>query len=823
MEPGDTTFGALLRRYRLAAPLSQEALAERAGISTDTVRALERGRHGAPHLDTLAHLAGALRLEPEARACLIAAADARRVTQSTVEAPGPNAEPGVDIMGTIAAAPSVVPPPRHNLPATLTEMVGREREQAEVLALLATARLVTLVGTGGVGKTRLALAVGAAGLDHYPDGVWLVELAPLTDPALVPSAVATTLGVREAGAAAGGRTAPSPPILTPLADFLRGRRMLLVLDNCEHLLASCADLISYLLRAGPTVRILATSQVGLGVSGEQQYRVPALSIPERGALPSTEALSHFEAVRLFVARAQVRRRDFSVTAANGAAVAAICTQLDGVPLAIELAAARVGSLSVEAIAARLDARFRLLTGGARDAPSRQQTLRATVDWGWGLLEPGEQALLRRLSVFAGGWTLAAAAAVCAADEQEDWPVLDGLDGLANKSLLQLDESVEGEPRYRLLETVRAYGAERLTEAAERTATQDRHLACYLALAEEAAPELIGPQQRIWLGYLAREHDNLRAALTWARERGGEAGPRLAGALINFWWMNGHWSEGRLWAEALAANAGPVPDGVRATALHGAAVLAEAQGDFMRAATLFAGSLELFEQAGDRRGLAMGRIGLGSLARHRGENERARVLLLESLALGRDLDDRRCIAHALVNLGAVVLEDGNMAAAQALLEESLDTYRSLNDCWGITLPINLLALLALRRGDGERAWLLFLESLLRYRAVGSTAAMAMVLDGMAVAAAEQTPLLAIRLFGAVAAARDATGSHRPPHFDPDCERGLARARAAVSEPEATAAYAAGRALQLDEAIQLALVPAPGLPAYRLSPASMDGVD
>ena len=448
----------------------------------------------------------------------------------------------------LAEAPVTVVPPakRTNLPAPLTSFVGREWECREVGELLrpggAGSRLVTLVGAGGCGKTRLAIEVGRTRLDDFPDGVFLVELAPLSDPELLPRTVAGALGLAET---------LRLRALEQLTSYLGPKRVLLVLDNCEHLLAPCAALAAALLRAAPDVRLLVTSQAMLGVLGEQVWRVPSLALPEHDDLPAAE-LAAFEAVQLFLERAQAVQPRFVLTERNAAAVVEICRRLDGIPLAVELAAARLASLSVEQIAARLDDRLALLSAGNRTALPRQQTLRATIAWSVALLSSAEQLLLQRLAVFVGGWTLAAAEAICSGQGLAQRAVLQRLDGLVAKSLVQVEDA-GAELRYRLLETVRIYALEQLEAAGEMEHVRARHLAWYLTLAEEAEPQLTGPEQATWLARVATEHDNLRAARDEARQPGREMlGLRLAGALQRFWNVRGHLGEGRSWlAEALA--------------------------------------------------------------------------------------------------------------------------------------------------------------------------------------------------------------------------------------------------------------------------------
>ena len=663
-------FSVLLRERRRAAGLTQEALAERAGLSPRTVRGLERGA-SRPYPDTVARLARALALPPAAAAAL-------------------------------AAAP--VP---HNLPAPLTALVGRERELAEAgrcLADPAGPRLLTLTGPGGGGKTRLALALaarlvaaagdaGAPGADGapYPDGVWLAELAALADPSLVPQAVAAAVSVREV---------PGRPLTETLCQALRARRLLLVLDNCEHLLEACALLATALLRAGPGVRVLATSRRPLGLVGEATWSVPPLAWPAGpagealppAALPAPAALLEYGAVRLFVERARDVWPAFALTAANAPAVVQVCARLDGLPLALELAARQVVVLPPAALAERLDARFRLLTGGPA-GPPRQRTLRATLDWSHALLGEAERALFRRLAVFAGGWTLEAAEAVCADDpggENEEAEevggaevaggtggaaprghlaaeaVLEALRRLVDQSLVMAvhDPSAEA-TRYRLLETVRQYAAERLAEAGEGETVRARHAAWAVALAEQGARGALGAHREVWQERLEREQDNFRAALSWAlsdpsgperpdrEDPTAPAGPaagaglvalQLSGALWRFWSTTGATAEGRVWLErALAATGSgtaglPAPAGrsadvaaLRARALLGAGALAGRRGDFRTARGYDERSLDLYRGLGDWHGIAEALHALAHLAEYRGDTAAVRSLFAESLA------------------------------------------------------------------------------------------------------------------------------------------------------------------------------------------------
>jgi non-specific serine/threonine protein kinase len=515
------SFAALLQEYRLARGLTQNELAEAAGLSREAINVLERGARRLPRRDTVAMIARALGLSDDERACLVAAAVAARTRGSTAHDSSSLA----------------------SLPIRLTSFVGREREVAEVTELLLGRRLVTLSGPGGIGKTSLALVVATKVRAHFADGAALVELAGLTDGDLVPHEVAAALGVRER---------LGEPILTTVGRAQAAAQRLLVIDNCEHLVEACARVVESLLQACPRLHILATSREPLRVGPEVIWRVPALSLPEQNHWPLA-VLTGSDAVRLFVERAAVVRPGFALTADNAAAVAEICRRLDGIPLAIELAAARARVLAVEQIAARLDDRFRLLTGGSRTALRRQQTLQATLDWSYQLLSDEERTLLRRLAVFAGGFTVEAAEALGAGGSIRAFDVLDRLGALVDKSLV-VAEDAGAHARYRLLETIRQYAADRLLEADEVGSVRDRHRDWYFALAVRAEPELSGSGMEEWLERLEAEHDNLRAALAWSLESDPKLGLQLAASLGGFWMARGHHVEGRRWLEAFLTRA-----------------------------------------------------------------------------------------------------------------------------------------------------------------------------------------------------------------------------------------------------------------------------
>ncbi|HET6884716.1 MAG TPA: BTAD domain-containing putative transcriptional regulator, partial [Rubrobacteraceae bacterium] len=488
----------------------------------------------------------------------------------------------------------------HNLPVSLTSFVGRERELLEVKRALAMTRLLTLTGPGGSGKTRLALETAADLVGAYQDGVWLVDLAPLSEPGLLVQEVAGVLEVQER---------PGKPLLDTLVDSLRSSQMLLVLDNCEHLVDAVARLVEDLLRSCPNLRLLATSREALGVAGEINLPVPPLSLPDPGRLMTVEELEGYGSARLFVERALYRPSAFTLTPENAGAVAEVCRQLEGIPLAIELAAARVGVLAVEQIAERLSDSLGLLTGGGRTLTSRQRTLRGSLDWSFALLDEPERKLFGRLAVFAGGWSLEAAQAVCSEDGIGQDFVLDLLSELVDKSLVMVGSTASGATRYRMLEPIRQYAREKLEVGGGAEEAQGRHAAFFLDVAEEAEPELAGPRSGPWVGRLEEEHDNLRAALSWVLER-REAGQdlRFGAALWRFWLAEGYLSEGREWLDAILAGGEQGPE--RARALEGLGWLAQYQGDIERAAAAYREMLKLSRELDDRGNVATALNSLG---------------------------------------------------------------------------------------------------------------------------------------------------------------------------------------------------------------------
>jgi len=717
-------FDDLLRQYRVAAGLTQEALAERSGLSTRAVSDLERGIYRAPQRNTVRLLAAALELAEHDRALLAGAVSRGRRASGPVEA-GPPAGP--PLRGPADGAARI-----HALPIPPTALVGREREAAEAARLLRDAgvRLLTLTGPGGVGKTRLSLSVAADVAPRFPDGVVSLALATVHDPALVPPAIAQVLGLRDAGAA---------EALESIGAALREKDLLLLLDNFEQIMPA-APAIAALLAACPRLVVLVTSREALRLRGEHELPVPPLALPDRERRAPDE-LARYAALDLFLQRARAVRPGFDLTVENGPAIAEICRRLDGLPLAIELAAARVKLLPPRTLLARLEHRLQVLVGGARDLPARQQTMRDAIAWSYELLSGVEQALFRLLAVFEGGCTLEAAEAVCGAaagrDSDGDGDALDvlqGLTALADKSMLRTGDDAAGEARVGMLETVREYGLEQLAAGGQAEAVRRAHAAYYLSLAEEAEPELRGAAQVEWLERLDVEWDNLRAALEWLLRQGDLTnGLRLAGALWRFWLVRGYLSEGRGWLELLlervAVEGIAAPVMARAKALNAAGVLAWSQGDYARAVTLCEAALALYRASGDTAGMALSLNYLGFVAADQGESGRATALLTESLHLYRRLSDVWGIAQTLGDLGVVAAQQGDFAEATRLLEESLPLRRALGNKRGIAVALSNLGNVAVDQGDYRRATALFEESVVLARELGNKKGIALSLNSL----------------------------------------------------------------------------------------------
>src|SRR6266699_313007 len=608
---------------------------------------------------------------------------------------------------------------RHNLPAQLTPLIGREQEVTAVDTLLRhpEVRLLTLMGPGGVGKTRLGLEIAAELLDDYPDGVCFVPLATISDPELVVPTIAQVLGIKEAG---------EQPVANLLQASLQDKCLLLLLDNFEQVTAA-APRLADLLADCPQLKILVTSRAVLHIRGEHEFLVPPLALPDLTALAEGHTLTEYAAVALFLQRAQAARPDFQVTPANTRVIAEICVRLDGLPLAIELAAARVKILPPQALLTRLEYRLQVLTSGARDAPVRQQTLRNTLAWSYDLLDAREQWLFRRLSVFVGNCTLEAVEGLSTALGEKPADVLDGVASLMDKSLLRQVEQEGEEPRLLMLATIREYALEALAASGEMESTRRAHAAYYLALVEQAELELGGPQQGSWLDRLEREHDNLRAALSWSLEQAGdeEAGQRqeialrFGGALWKFWWTLGHWSEGRTFLQrALAASEGSEASSIDAKALYAAAQLAFVQSDNERAKAQSEESLALFRELEDQRGIALSVSTLGNVAWVRGDTARAHSLLEEAVALFREVDDKEFAAYSLFSLGLLASSQGEYARAGALYEEGLALFREIQHKRGIAHSLSQLSqALFVSQGDQTSVRSVLEECLALSREVG----------------------------------------------------------------------------------------------------------
>ena len=724
----------------------------------------------------------------------------------------------------------------NNLPAQTSPFIGRENEIRAVKAKLSNenVRLLTLSGVGGTGKTRLALHAAADIVDDFEHGVFFVPLAALADPALVLPTIAQAFGMREAA----GR-----PLGEQLRDHLRDRQLLLVLDNFEQVI-DAAPLVSDLLAAAPKVKVLVTSREVLRLSGEVDHPVSSMSVPDRKRLPSLTQFTQYDAVALFIDRALAVKSSFAVTNENAPAIAEICCQLDGLPLAIELAAARVRVLPPQRMLPELSRRLSFVTSSARDLPARQKTLRGAIDWSHDLLTADEQTLFRRMAVFIGGCTLQAIEGVCNASA--DLPVLATVESLVGKSLLKQTDA-NGEPRFAMLETIREYAGNRLHAADEAERLQERHRDYFLALSEVAEPNLKGAEQADWLERLEDEHDNLRTALGRSLlDAGAEAGLRQCGALQRFWWTRGHLTEGREWcrrmlckaesekrtkdhaivrnaAGALAYFQGDLTD-ARAQCEEGLLILRQlgdrksiagalsnlgnilyAEGDYAAAGDRHTESLAIQRELGNSKGAAVALNNLGNVAAELGDYATARTLLEESLTIDRELGDRSGIAISLNNLGDYACEQGDFLAARELYEESLDIKRKLGNRSGIAITLNGLGNVLAEQGDYPAARALYEESLSIRRDLGDRRGIAYALEGLAaVAATLDSALRSIRIWGAAERLREEIGAPLPPNERPRHDRRLAAVRAALSDSAAfDRAWREGRTLTVEQAITLAL--------------------
>ena len=843
-------WNVVIRALREARGVTQDGWAAWLGYSRATVQRWERG-DATPTADAEAAilrvceerglfrafesgpLAG-INVTPSLLRALLA--DARLAAAEPANPAPHGAQPPVVPRAQPPAATSTA---TAHLPRVLTSFIGRTAELDEVRRLLASTRLLTLTGAGGIGKTRLALAALERSPSGFADEVRVVELASISDGALVERAVSSAFGIQEQ---------PGRPLAEALPAIIGDRPVLLMLDNCEHLAAACAALTSALLENCPTLRVLATSRAPLGLPGEIAWRVPALEVGDWGTSTPLRVTDVPDAVRLFEERASAASPGFVLSERTAAVVGQICRRLDGIPLAIELAASRVKVLSVEQIAARLDDRFRLLTGGPRGSTlPRQQTLRAAMDWSHDLLAAEEQALLRRLSVFSGGCGVEAAEAVCAGEPGDADLLLDVLSSLVDQSLLVAEVQVEA-ARYRLLETVRQYAAERLAASGEDQEIRRRHAVWLRDWAVGLEPHLRGPRQAETFDQMEREHDNIRAALAWcsADPEMAAIGLHLAAALRLFWIYRGHSTEGRRWLARLLAAGHSAPATVRAQALDGAAAMSHGQGDLAAARGFQEQALALWRELDEPRGLAvalnmlgliarsegdfarglealeeslgyMRQVGndwgaatvlnnLGATAIEMGDLDRARMYHTESLTIKRALGDRAGIAVSLHNLAEIAKMEGDHALVAELMEETLALWRALESKPRIAHALHSLGMASMRLSDTEQAARHLRESVSLFQEVDDRGGIAMCLEGMAaVLGATGQPGGAARLLGAAEALREVLGVPVLPTDRAEYDRAVERAQAGIDDRAFRSAWAAGRLLTPDEAVAEATQP------------------
>lgn len=702
--------------------------------------------------------------------------------------------------------------PLTNIPHQLNTLIGRSQEVAKLRQLLADSRLVTLTGAGGVGKTQIALEAVSDLLWQYRDGVWFIDLSAVTDPALIPQAMASALDLPMES---------DRWIIDSLRDYLRDRQILLILDTCAHLIEACAALVGRLLGSAANLSFLVTSREPLRLPGEIIWSVAPLPVPDLRRLPPFEELLTFASIRLFADRAVTYQPDFVLTKKNASIVARICAHLDGLPLPIELAAARIRTLPLHELERRLEDGLDLLSNGHRTAPARHQTLQANFAWSFKLLNPPEQVMLSRLSVFPDDWTLEAAEAVVAGEGIAARDVLDLVSALIEKSLVVADLRADGIARYRLLRTVRWYGQEQIKAGAEQNTLRRRHIEYFLDMAERAEQALHSPAQTTWLDRLDREHENLRAALEWSFAGGrADLGSRLAVALSHFWYLRNHFSEGQRWlSRALAPvreNDAVVPNETRAKTHNAAGWIAYTLGDMDNALEHATASLDLFRQAEDHVGIAEALALQCLVIEQQGDPARAGSYGEESLALCREAGDRLGIARALTCLGIVLERQGQPNRAGVLFTEALSIQRDLGDLSGIAFSLSRLGFVKLQQRDYARAVSLFRESLALHWELGDRAGTAATLEKLAcVTAAQGEPERAARLCGIVTAMRDVSGIPMLPFDRADFASLVSTLRTTLGDAAFVEDRDEGRSLSVLEAVNEVLEESGPAPFARLN--------
>ena len=830
-----STFGQWLKQRRQSLDLTQEAVAEAVNCSIDLIRKIESGRRR-PSRQVAVLLARCLHVPPNDTAAFLQWA--RSSASETASPPGETETDTASFSGHPDATTthSSIPNTHSPIPAAPTYLIGRERELSHVRDLLwrSTTRMVTLTGPPGIGKTRLAMAVASMLRDDFKDGLVYISLSALEDPAQLPATLTAGLGIRESG---------NRPLLQALQDALRDKQMLLVLDNFEQIVEA-APVITGLLAAAPQLKVLVTSRAPLHLRGEKLVDVPPLELPDAEHLPPLADLERIESVALFIERAADAQDGFAITPDNASMIAAICNRLDGLPLAIELAAAKTRLLSLPALLRRLEHRLTLLTGGPRDAPLHQQTLRRSIESSYALLSDEEQALFRKLGIFVGPFTFDAA-------EEVTELTLEQLEAILDQSLLHRLSSLEvdsgGEVRFSMLASIREYAREQLEAHEEMQPAAHSHARYHLALALAAQQELIGLDQKLWMPRLAASYADLRSAFDWALKNAEPAITlQIAASIWRFWYNRGELSEGRRWLEEALAQGSDQPSDLRARVLHALGTIAErqtdlaaaerylsesvelrrtlgnkldfantinnlgivsyAQGNIDKADALFAEALDLFEEMGDKDGEARTRGNVSMVAYHRGDYPKVTSILEKTVAMRRELRGQGPIASALSNLSLVLLLQGDYERAIAYAEEGVALNNELGDTLGVAFCLANLGWAARKLGDLERARSILAQSLSIFWKMGDKHDVAGCLHRLGnIAARTGQPARAARLFGASEALNEAIGVPVDPPELPDYQEGVALARDTLSEVEFNAAWAIGRSMPLDDAVSYALAP------------------